>query len=99
MCSGPRTSPACRPTSATYRALSGDPLFVSVVDCPEVPSNPLLGALTNEGPDVRLSEEQPWDSFVYLTRAQLDCLLTAPPAEGAALLSFDPDRCSLDARE
>jgi hypothetical protein len=91
---------ACLQANAeTYRALPGDPLFVSVVDCPEVPSNPLLGTLTNEGPDVRLSEEQAWDSFVYLTRAQLDCLLTAAPAAGAALLSFDAARCSLDARE
>ncbi len=88
---------AClRAHAATYRAIEGDPVFVAVAQCPQTPRSPLLGALTAEGPDLKLDADAGYDDFVYLTRAQLDCLLTAPAPEGAALLTFRPEACALE---
>lgn len=88
---------ACLQANADhYRALPGDPLFIAVAECPQIPDDPLLGTLRAEGPRVATDPAARWDDFVYLTRRQLDCLMRAPLPADADLVRFRPTACVLE---
>lgn len=72
------------------------PSFISLIDCPEIPSNPLLSALRQEGPDIeeRNADDEP-DFFLYLNIKQFECLNTIVIANDAGVLRIKPDSCTV----
>jgi hypothetical protein len=86
---------AClRKNAAVYRKAQRDPLFIPLAKCPELPSDPLMGLLVNEGPgrgDKPATEES---AILFLTKKQFECLLQAQTPQ-ANLYRFRPQTCAL----
>lgn len=76
-----------------YRASKRSNLFIPVRDCPRLPATPTLGSLVNEGPGKGKSAPTE-DTFIYVTKAQFECLVAARPSEARAY-RFLPQTCGL----
>lgn len=100
-----RQTVAC--VSANLAALSeqaGPLYYVVPKTCPEVPANVLSLIVTNEAPDLSITAEadggvaQP-DPFLFVTRAELDCLAAAVLDAAKGLWRFYPASCRFEAAE
>jgi hypothetical protein len=80
-----------------YDGISGFPGIVPLVDCPDLPENPLSSLLRNEGPNVSIDPELQFDPFVYLLRKEeLTCLLDTEIKDGSVAVVFRPRECEIE---
>jgi hypothetical protein len=79
-----------------YKAASGEPVFLLADRCPPKRPPSLLDALTNEGPDVRITDPDALDRLLTLNRAQLACLDRLSVTASDAVVLFFPDACRVE---
>jgi hypothetical protein len=80
-------------------SFSGDVILIAVADCPKISKNPIFDALKNEMPDIKSSPNTVTDSFIMLTRDQLECLADLTIDIKQPVYMFYPETCNLEATE
>lgn len=79
-----------------YLGLPGDEFLIAVSSCPNIPENPLMDALVNEGPTIEFAGEDAPDSLIVVTREQLECLAGKPVEASLAIHRYFPEDCRLE---
>ena len=86
---------AClRKNPAVYRKVKREMLTIPVALCPNLPPNPIITQLVNEGPGAATRAPSEESTMLFLSKPQFECLLKARAAKGA-LYRFRPETCDL----
>ncbi len=79
-----------------YLAAPGNQLFIAVSSCPDIPENPLFGSLVNEAPNINYAPDTAVDTFIILTREQLECQTQLPLDISRPVYLYYPEECRLE---
>ena len=94
---------ACVAANLTALSQQAGPLYYVVPKtCPDVPANVLSLIVTNEAPDLRITAEEGAvkpDPFLFVSRAELDCLAAAVLDGAERLWRFYPASCRFEAAQ
>jgi len=87
-----------RTHASLYRTAARDPMFIPVGECPKAPSPFMMSMLVNSSNRPKGSvagARNEASSFIYVTKAQFECLVSIKP-KSAALYKFLPQTCKIE---